>query len=188
MLLQMAGYNSFLWLSSISLCICTTCSLSIHLSVDISVQFSSVTQSCLTSATPWTAAHQASLSIISSFSLTKLMSIESVMPSNHSFSVVPFSFHLQCFPASGSVPMSQYFASGGQSTEVSASASVLPTNIKDWFPLGWTGLIFLQSKGLSRVFSNHSINSSVLSFLYSPTLKPIHTWFYVFCSVNFIAS
>ena len=81
---------------------------------------------------------------------------------------------LQSFPASGSVPMSQYFASGGQSTEVSASASVLPTNIKDWFPLGWTGLIFLQSKGLSRVFSNHSINSSVLSFLYSPTLTNIH--------------
>ena len=83
-------------------------------------------------------------------------------------SIVPFSSHLQSFPASGSLQMSQFFASGGQSIEVSASASVLPMNTQDWFPLGWNGWISLQSKGLSRVFSNttvqyHSINSLALS-------------------------
>ena len=70
-----------------------------------------------------------------------------------SSSVVPFSLLLQSFPASGYFQMSQLFTSGGQSIGVSASASVLPKNIQDWFPLGWTGLISLQSKGLSRVFS-----------------------------------
>ena len=70
-----------------------------------------------------------------------------------SSSVVPFFSCLQSFPASGSFPMSQLFASGGQSIRVSASASVLPMNIQDWFPLGLTGLIFLNSKGLSRVFN-----------------------------------
>ena len=68
-------------------------------------------------------------------------------------SVVPFSC-LQSLPASVSFPMSQFFASGGHSIRASASASVLPMNIQDWFPLGWTGWISLQSKGLSRVFSN----------------------------------
>ena len=71
-----------------------------------------------------------------------------------SFSVVPFSSCLQSFPASGCFPMSQFITSGGQSVGVSASASVLPVHIKDWFPLRWTGWISLQSKGLSRVFSN----------------------------------
>ena len=71
-----------------------------------------------------------------------------------SSSVVPFSFHLQSFPASGSFPMSQLFTSVGQSIGVSASTSVLPMNTQDWSPLGWTGWISLQSKGLSRVFSN----------------------------------
>ena len=71
-----------------------------------------------------------------------------------SSSVVLFSFCLPCFPASGSFQMSQLFASVGQIIEVSASTSVLPMNIQDWFPLGWTGLISLQSKELSRVFSN----------------------------------
>ena len=71
-----------------------------------------------------------------------------------SSSVIPFSFCLQSFPVSGSFPMSQFFASGGQSIGVSASASVLPMNIHDSFPLGLTGLISLLSKGLSRVFSN----------------------------------
>ena len=77
-----------------------------------------------------------------------------------SSSVFPFS-RLQSFPASGSFPMSWFFASGGQSIGVSASVSVLPMNIQDWFPFGWTGWIPLQSKGLSRVFSNmfKSINS-----------------------------
>ena len=68
--------------------------------------------------------------------------------------VIPFSSHLQPFPASGSFQMSQFFASGGKNTEISASTSVLPMNIQDWSPLGWTGWISLQSKGLSRVFSN----------------------------------
>ena len=85
-----------------------------------------------------------------------------------SFSVVLFFSHLQSFPAPGSFPVSQFFTSGGQSIEVSASASVLPMNIQDWFPLGWTGWISLQSKGLSRVFSNttfqkHQFFSSQLS-------------------------
>ena len=70
--------------------------------------------------------------------------------------VVPFSFHLQSFPSSGSFPMSQFFASGGQSIGTSASTSVLP-NIQDWFPLGLTSLISLQSKGLSRVFSSTTV-------------------------------
>ena len=74
-----------------------------------------------------------------------------------SSSVVPFSSCLQSFPASGSFPMSQFFTSGGQSIGASASASVLPMNIQDWSPLGWTGLISLQSKGLSRVFSNTTV-------------------------------
>ena len=74
-----------------------------------------------------------------------------------SFSVIPFSSCLQSFPASGSFQMSQFFASGGQSIGVSASASVLPMNIQDWFPLGLAGLIFLLSKGLSGIFSNISV-------------------------------
>ena len=79
-----------------------------------------------------------------------------------SSSVIPFSSHLPSFPASGSFPMSQFFASGGQSIGVSASPSVLPGNIQDWSPLGWTGWISLQSKGLSRVFSNTTVLCVVL--------------------------
>ena len=71
--------------------------------------------------------------------------------------VVPFTSCFQSYPASGSFPMSQFFTSGSQSIEVSASASVLPMTIQDWFPLGWTGWISLQSKGLSRVFSNTTV-------------------------------
>ena len=71
-----------------------------------------------------------------------------------SSSVIPFSSCLQSFPAWGSFPMSQFFASGGQSFGASSLASVLSMNIQNWFPLGWSGWIFLQSKGLSRVFSN----------------------------------
>ena len=73
------------------------------------------------------------------------------------FSVIPFFSHLQSFPASESFPVSRFFTSGSQSIEVSASALVLPMNIQDWFPLKLTGLISLQSKGLSRVFSNTTI-------------------------------
>ena len=78
------------------------------------------------------------------------MSIKLVMPSTISSSVFPFSSYLQSFLASESFPMSQFFASGGQSIGVSASASVLPMNVQDLFPVGWTGWISLQSKGLSR--------------------------------------
>ena len=94
-----------------------------------------------------------------------------------SSSVIPFSSCPQSFPASGSLPMSQLLASGGQSIGVSASTSVLPMNTQDWYPLGWTGWISLQSKWLSRVFSNTTVQkhqSSALSFLYSPTLTSIH--------------
>ena len=139
---------------------------------EFSVQFSSVRLF----ATPWTAAHQASLSITNSQSLLKLSWWYHPTISS---SVVPFSSCLQSFPASGSFQMSQFLVSGGQSIGVSASPSVLPMNIQDWFPLELTGLISLQSKGLSRVFSNtqfKSINSLVLSFLYGPTLIPIHDY------------
>ena len=93
-------------------------------------------------------------------------------------SVVPFSSHLQSFPASGSFWVSQFFSSGGQSIGVSASASVPPMNIQDWFPLIWTGLVSLQSKRLLRESSPtpqfKSINSSMFSLLYGPVLTSIH--------------
>ena len=85
--------------------------------------------------------------------------------------LVPFSSCLQSSPASESFPVSQFFTSGGQSIEVSASASVLPMNIQDWFPLGWIGWISLHSKGRSRIFPTpqfKSINSLALRFLCSP--------------------
>ena len=98
-------------------------------------------------------------------------------PSNH-LSVIPFSSCLQSFPASGSFQTSQFFASGGQSIRVSASASVFPMNIQDWFPLGWTDWISLLSQGLSRVFSNTTFQKcqfcSVQLSLQSNS--HIHTW------------
>ena len=108
------------------------------------------------SATPWIA-HLASLSFTISQSLLKLMSVELVMLSNHLSSVISFSFCPQSFPASGSFPMSWLFTSDGQS--VGNSASVLPMNIHGWFPLGLTGLISLQSTGISRVFSSTTIRN-----------------------------
>ena len=110
-------------------------------------------------ATPWTAAHQVSLSITNSRSSLKLMSIESVMLSNHLILCRPLLLHLQPFPASGSFVMSQFFTSGGQSIGVSASASVLPMDIQDWFLLGLTGWISLQSKSLLK---HHSSKASIL--------------------------
>ena len=94
-------------------------------------------------------------------------------------SVIPFSSCPQSFQASGSFQMSQLFASGGQSTGLSASTSVLPMNTQDWSPLGWTGWISLQSKGLSRVFSNTTVQKHQffgVSFLHSPTLTSIHDY------------
>ena len=114
--------------------------------------------------TPWTAAGQASLSITNTQSLFKLMPIDSVMQSNHLSLCHRLLLLSSIFPSIRvfSVlcirwPRSQFFASGGQSVGVSASTSVLPINIRDCYPLGWTGWISLQSKGLSRVFSNTTV-------------------------------
>ena len=95
-----------------------------------------------------------------------------------SSSVIPFSSCLQSFPASGSFQMSQLFSWGGQSIGVSTSTSVLPMNIQDWFPLGWTGWISLQSKGFSRVFSNTTVqkNQYIDTQLSSQSNSHIHTW------------
>ena len=117
----------------------------------------------------WTAARQASLSITKSLCSPKPMSIESVMPSSHLILYHPFLLLPSIFPSIRGFPMNQLFTWCGQSIGVSASASVLPMNTQDWSPL--------QSKGLSRVFSNtqfKSIHSSVLSFPYSLTLTFIH--------------
>ena len=103
-------------------------------------------------ATLWTAARQAPLSPIISWSLLKFMSIELVMPSKHLILCHPLLLNLQSFPALGSFPVSQLFTSGGQST--STSASVLPMNMQCWFPLGLTGFVSMQSKGLWGVFSS----------------------------------
>ena len=128
--------------------------------------------------TPWTAAHQASLSITNSRSLLKLMSSELMMPSNDLILCRPLLLLPSVFPSMRVFPMSQFFASGGQIIGVSASSSVLPMNIQDLFPLGWTRWISLQSKGFSRVFSNTTVQkrqffSAQLS-LYSNS--HIHTW------------
>ena len=131
------------------------------------------------SATPRTAARQASLSITTSGACSNSCPSSRWCHPTISSSVVPFSSCPQSLPASGSFPMSQLFTSSDPSIGVSASTSVLPMNTQDWSPLGWTGWISLQSKGLSRVFSNttvQSINSLALSFLYGPTLTSIHDY------------
>ena len=141
-------------------------------------QFSSVTQLCPT-PTPWTTAHQASLSITNSRSLLKLMFIKSVMPSNHLIlccpPLLPPSIFLSIRVFSNELALHirqpNYWTSG--------SASVLLMNIQDWFPLGLTGWICLQSKGLSRVFSIATVQKHpflALSFLYGPTLTAIHDY------------
>ena len=121
------------------------------------VQFSSVhsLSHAQLFATPWITACQAYLSISNSQSLLKLMPIESVMPSSHLILCHPFSSCPQSLPASGFFPMSQLFAWGGHS--IGVLASVLPMNTQDWSPSGWTGWISLQSKELSRVFSNTTV-------------------------------
>ena len=129
-------------------------------------------------ATPWIIAHQASLSITSSqVHSNSCLSSRWWHPAISS-SVVPFSSSPQSLPASGSFPMSQLFAWGGQSIGVSASASVLPVNTQDWAPLGWTGWISLLSKGLSRVFSNTTLQKHQF-FGAQPSSQSsshIHTW------------
>ena len=130
-----------------------------HLSYISSVQ---LTSHVWLFATPWTATHQASLSISNSWSLLKLMSIALVIPPSHLILCCPFLLPHQSFPASRSFPISCFFASGGQSIGVSASASVLPMNIQDWFPLGLTGLISFQSKEFSSLLQHHSSKVSIL--------------------------
>ena len=129
--------------------------------------------------TQWTAARQASLSIINTQSLLKLMSHwdgDAIQPSS---SVIPFSSWLQTFQAWGCFPMSQCFPSGGQSIGASASASVPPVNIQDWFPLGLTGLISLQFNGLSSLLQYHSSKASILwcsAFFNGPTFTSIQDY------------
>ena len=149
-------------------------SLVLQTFIRFSVQFSSL--SCVwLFVTPWIAARQASLSITNSRSLLKLMSVELVMPSNHLILCRPLLPRLQSFPASGSFPMSQFFASDGQSIGVSASASVLPMNIQDWFPLGWTGWVFLLSKGLKSLLQHHSSKALILQCSVS-----VSNWIWIF--------
>ena len=130
-----------------------------HRQTTQSVQFSSVQSlsHVWLFVTPWTAARQASLSITNSQSPPKLMSIESVMPSNHFILCHPLLLLPSIFPNIRVFSNESVLRIRCQSIGVSASASVLPMNIQDWFPLGWTGWISLQSKGLSRVFSNTTV-------------------------------
>ena len=130
---------------------------SFSFSINPSSEFSSVQSLSRVQlfATPWTTGCQASLSITNYQSLPKLMSVESVIPSNHLIFCHPFLLLPSIFPSVRVFsPVSQLFASGGQSIGVSASTSVLPMNIQDWSALGW---ISLQSKGLSRVFFNTTV-------------------------------
>ena len=127
--------------------------------------------------TPWTAARQAFLSITNTWRLLKIISIESVMPSKHLIFCHPLLLLPSIFPRIRSFPMSQFFVSGSQSTGIAASVSVLPMYIQGLFLLGLSGVTSWQSKGISRVFSNTTIQKHhflVLSFLSSPALTSIH--------------
>ena len=125
--------------------------------------------------TPRTAARQASLSLPSPRACSNSCLLSQWYYPTISSSAVPFFSSLQSFPASGSFLKSELFSSGGQS--IGASASVLPMNIQDWFPLGWTGWISLQSKGLSRVFSNTTIQKHQFCAQLSLwSNSHIHTW------------
>ena len=140
-----------------------------------SVQFSSVSHVWLF-VTPWITACRASLSITNSRSLLKLMSIESVMPSNHLILCHPLLLLPSIFPSIRAFQMSQLFTWGGQSIGVSVSTSVLPVNTQDWSPLGlvWSPCSPRDSQESSPTPQFKSINSSVLNFLYSPTLTSIY--------------
>ena len=128
--------------------------------------------------TPWTVAHQASISLLFPRVCSNSCSLSQCCHPSVSSSVTPFSCCLQSFPASGSFLINQSFVSGGQSTGASALASVLPMNIQHWFPLGWTGLIILAVQGtLKSLLQHHSSKASILwcsAFFYSPTLTSIH--------------
>ena len=128
--------------------------------------------------TPWTVACQASLSFTISWICSSSCPLSWWYHPTISSSVVPFSSCLQSFSATGSFPMSQFLTSGGQSIGVSTSPSLLPINIQDWFPLGLTDLISLQSKGLLRVFSNTTVQKHLFfsAQLSSQSSSHIHTW------------
>ena len=129
--------------------------------------------------TPWIAARQTSLSITNSKSLFKLMSIKSVMPSIHLILCLPLILLPSIFPSIRVFLMNQFFASGGQSIGVSASAWVLPVNIQCWFPLGLTSLISLLSKGLARVSSSTIVQRYQLFStqpFYCPALTSVHDY------------
>ena len=132
-----------------------------------SVQFSPVAQSCLTLCDPMDCSTPGLFVLHHLLVCSNSCLLSRWYHPTISSSVVPFSSRLQSFPASGSFPMSQFLESSGQSIGVSALASVLPMNIQDWSPLGWTGWISLQSKGLSRVFSNTTVQKA--SILQRPT-------------------
>ena len=129
-------------------------------------------------ATPWTTARQAPCPSQTPRAYSNSCPSSRWCHAAISSSVVPFSSCPQSLPASGSFPMSQLFASGGQSSRVSASASVLPMNTQDWSPLGWTGWISLQSKGLSRVFSNTIVQKYQFfsAQLSAQANSHVHTW------------
>ena len=128
-------------------------------------------------AIPWIAAHQVSLSITNSQSSLKLMSIKLMMPSSLLILCHSLLLLIQ-IPPSSEIFMRQHLAWGGQSTGVSASTSVLPMNTQGWSPLGWTGWISLQSKGLSRVFSNTAVQKHQFFGIQpsSQSNSHIHTW------------
>ena len=130
------------------------------------------------SATSWTAARQACLSITNSGACSDSCPSSWWCHPTIPSSVIPFYSCLQSFPASESFPISQFFASGGQSVGVSASVSVLPMNTQDWSPLGWTGWNSLQAKGLSRVFSNSVVQKPQFfgTQLSSQSNSHIQTW------------
>ena len=153
--------------------------ISRHMHPLSTVQFSSVTQSCPTLCDPHGLQHTRPPCPSPTprvYSNSCLLS-QWCYPMTSS-SAVPFSSHLQSFPASGSFQMSQHFTSGGQGTGALASASVLPMNTQDWSPLGRTGWISLQSRGLSRVFSNTTIQKHQLwsTQLSLKSNSHIHTW------------
>ena len=137
------------------ICWWNTCYYSLCL-ITYSVQFSSVAQSCLTLCNPMDCSmpgHPVHDQLLEFTQIRVRWVSDAIQPSHP---VIPFSC-LQSFPASGSFQMNYFFISGGQSIGVSASTSVLPMNAQDWFPLGWTGWISLQSKGLSRFFYNTTV-------------------------------
>ena len=173
--MQYLSCLSHLWfLSSVSFNFLCTVILS------PSVQFSSVQSLSRVRlfATPWIAARQASLSIINAQSLLKLMSIESVMPSSHLILCRPLLLLPPIPPSIRVFSSESTLHMRGQSIGVSASASVLPKSTQDWSPLGWTGWISLQSKGLSRVFSNTTLQNHQFfgTQLSSQSNSHIHTW------------